>query len=62
MNYALDTPIRKGVYKPEDPKYTPIPPHSGNTTQDHRVFTWLHHRPQKYAIFPKPPESGRDKK
>lgn len=62
MNYALDTPIRKGVYIPEPTKLTPVPPHASNTTQDHRVFSWLQHKPQNHAIFPKPAQSGRDKK
>jgi len=59
MNYFLDTPIKRQVYIPEEPKYTPVPTHHSNQTQEHRVFTWLHHKPQKHAIFPKPPESGK---
>jgi hypothetical protein len=59
MNYALDTPIKRKVFIPEEPKYTPVPAHTSNQTQDHRVFTWLQHKPQNHAIFPKPAQSGR---
>jgi len=59
MNYFLDTPIKRPVYVPEEPKYTPVPPHTSNQTQDHRVFTWLQHKPQRHAIFPLPPQSGK---
>jgi len=61
MNYALDTPIKRSVWVPEDPKWTPVPPSSGQQTQDHRSMTWLHHKPQNHAIFPKEAESGRKK-
>lgn len=61
MNYALDTPIKRGVWIPEETKFTPVPQHSSQQTQDHRVMTWLHHKPQNHAIFPKEPESGRKK-
>jgi len=59
MNYFLDTPIKRMLFNPEVPKIIPIPPHASNQTQDHRIYTWLHHQPQKHAIFPKPPQSGR---
>ncbi len=62
MNYALDTPIKRTTFKPEETKYTPVPPHTSNQTQDHRIFSWLHHKPQNHAIFPRPAQSGRDKK
>jgi len=62
MNYALDTPIKKGIYVPEAPKYIQHQPHTSNQTQDHRVFQWLQHKPQNHAIFPRPAMSGRDKK
>jgi hypothetical protein len=61
-NYALDTPIQRTVYTPEETKWTPVPPHTSNETQDHRIFTWLHHKPQTHAIFPFQAESGREKK
>ena len=62
MNYALDTPIKRSVYVPETPKLIQNPPHTSNQTQDHRIFQWLHHKPQTHAIFPQPAQSGRDKK
>jgi hypothetical protein len=61
MNYALDTPIKRGVFVPETPKLNPIPQHSGQQTQDHRTKTWLLHKPQDHSIFPIPPQSGRKK-
>jgi hypothetical protein len=61
MNYALDTPIKRTTWTPEDTKWTPVPTHSSQQTQDHRSITWLHHKPQSHAIFPIQPESGRKK-
>ena len=61
MNYALDTPIKRTVFKPEEQKLIPIPPHSSGQTQDDRAFKWLHHKPQAHAIFPIPAVSGRRK-
>ena len=61
MNYALDTPIKRTVWNPDDIKWTPVPQHSSQQTQDHRMMTWLHHKPQKHAIFPIEAESGRKK-
>jgi hypothetical protein len=61
MNYALDTPVRRSVYVPPAPVYTPVPQHSSNQTQDHHIFSWLQHKPQNHAIFPKPAVSGRHK-
>lgn len=65
MNYALDTPIKRKVYVPDNdipfaPAYQPAPPQE--TDQTHRKMTWLFHRPQDASIFPKQSESGRDKK
>ena len=65
MNYALDTPTKRKVYVPENdipfaPAYTPS--HTTETDQTHRKMTWLFHRPQDHSVFPKQPESGRDKK
>jgi len=61
MNYFLDTPIKRKVWIPEETKATPVPPHSSQETQTHHTLTWLHHKPQNHAIFPKPAESGRKK-
>lgn len=65
MNYALDTPIKRKVYVPDNdipfaPAYQPAPPQE--LDQTHRKMTWLFHRPQDAAVFPKPPESGRTSK
>ena len=62
MNYALDTPIKRTVFKPQEEKAVQQAPHTSNQTQDHRIFQWLHHKPQTHAIFPLTPQSGRDKK
>jgi hypothetical protein len=62
MNYALDTPIKRTVFKPQEEKSIPVPTHTSNQTQDHRIFQWLHHKPQAHSIFPIAPQSGRDKK
>jgi len=61
MNYALDTPVKRKLWIPADPKAEAVPIHSGQQTQDHRVMTWLHHKPQSHAIFPIDPLSGRKK-
>jgi hypothetical protein len=62
MNYALDTPIKRDVFKPVEQPTVAIAPHTSNETQDHRIFAWLHHKPQMHSIFPLAPQSGRDKK
>lgn len=59
MNYALDTPIQRSTWTPEEPKPVAIPAHSSQQTQTHRTLTWLHHKPQDHAIFPRQAESGR---
>jgi hypothetical protein len=61
MNYALDTPIRRQVFTPKQEIPIPIPPHASNQSQVHRVFQWLHHKPQNHSIFPVPVQSGRRK-
>jgi hypothetical protein len=61
MNYALDTPVKRNLWIPPVPKDTPVEKHSGQETQDHRVMTWLHHKPQAHAIFPLEAQSGRKK-
>jgi len=61
MNYPLSTPIKKGVYVPQETRWTPVPPPTSNQNQMHRSITWLHHKPQNHAIFPLQPESGRTK-
>jgi len=50
MNYALDTPISRKVYVPEEdevpfaPVAQPLP--STETDQTHRKMQWLFHKPQ----------------
>jgi hypothetical protein len=61
MNYFLDTPIKKGIYVPPKPQDNPIPKHSGEETQGHRMLTWLLHKPQNHVIFPIEQQSGRKK-
>jgi hypothetical protein len=62
MNYAVDTPIKRNMYVPENdipfaPAYQPKPP--SETDQSFRNMTWLNHRPTVSKIKT---ESGRDKK
>jgi len=63
MNYSLDTPIHRKLYKlteddlPFAPAYQPKPP--SELDQTHRNITWLHHKTQDISTRP---ESGRDKK
>lgn len=63
MNYSLDTPTDRKLYKiteadvPFAPAYQPKPP--SEIDQTHRNLTWLHHKPQQLLSHP---ESGRDKK
>lgn len=64
-NYALDTPIKRSVYIPEnDVPFAPAfqPPAPSETDQTHRNMTWLHHRPQSVAQTHIKIESARDKK
>jgi len=65
MNYALDTPIKRNVFVPENdipfaPAYQPKP--SGEIDQSFRNMTWLQHKPQETASGHITMESGRDKK
>jgi hypothetical protein len=60
-NYALNTPIKKSTWTPPVEKPVENPTYSGEQTQDHMRFTWLHHKPQSHAIFPIEPLSGRKK-
>jgi hypothetical protein len=58
--YSLQTPwIRKPLVIPDD-KVEKVEPRGANSTQDHRVWQWLHHKPQVYALTPRG-ESGRKK-
>ena len=63
MNYSLDTPIKRKLYKitEDDVPFAPAyqPPSPSETDQTHRNMTWLHHKPPTTQITQ---ESGRDKK
>ena len=59
-NYALNTPIKRGVFVPPAEKPVMNAPHTSNQMQNR--FEWLQHKPQNHAIFPEPAKSGRDKK
>jgi len=60
--YALETPWkRKQLNIPEDEKIA-VEPRGANSDQSHRIFEWLHHKPQAHAIFPKPMEFSRFQK
>ncbi len=64
-NYALDTPIKRAVYVPDnDIPFAPAtqPELPAETDQSHRQFTWLYHRPQTVAATQIESESGRQKK
>ncbi len=62
-NYALDTPVRRKIYVPDDTDvpFAPVehPPHTTEVDQTFRKFQWLFHKPQQHAIFPKEPASAR---
>ena len=66
MEYALNNPIKRNVYVPEDD--TPFalafnPPLSTETDQTHRSMTWQHDNRQKVIGTQIVPESARlDKK
>lgn len=61
MNYALDTPIKRKMWSPPTPLVTQQMPHTSQESQFHHSLTWLHHKPQEYAIFPLEAQSGRKK-
>ena len=65
MNYALDTPVQRNLYIPQESESLKVklPPHTPETDQTHRGLQWLFHRPQDRSIFPAPAQSARlDKK
>jgi hypothetical protein len=63
MNYALDSPISRKIYVPEENEipFAPIsyPPLQSAQDQSHRQMSWLFHKPQDHAIFPVAPKSGK---
>jgi len=66
MNYALNTPIKRNVFVPEnDIPFAPafVPPNVSETDQTHRRMTWQHDNRQKViGIQPKPESARLDKK
>ena len=66
MNYALNTPIKRNVFVPEnDIPFAPafVPPNSAETDQTHRSMVWQHDNRQKVIGTQAKPESARlDKK
>lgn len=65
MNYALNTPVQRNLYIPQENESMKLqlPPHTPETDQTHRNLQWLFHKPQNHVIFPMSSESARvDKK
>jgi hypothetical protein len=66
MNYAINTPIKRNVFVPEnDIPFAPafVPPNPAETDQTHRTMTWQHDNRQKVIGTHLKPESARlDKK
>jgi hypothetical protein len=65
MNYALDTPIKRNVYVPDDVPFAPAytPPNPTEIDQTHRKMTWQHDNRQKVVgTQPKPQSARADKK
>jgi hypothetical protein len=58
--YALETPWKRKPLEIKEEPLQKIEPRGANSTQDHRVFQWLHHKPQNHALTPRG-ESGRKK-
>lgn len=58
--YSLETPWkRKPLIIPDD-KPQEVEQRGANSDQAHRIWQWLHHKPQNYALTPRG-ESGRKK-
>ena len=56
MDYALNSPITRKVYVPEEDEvgFAPVEQPKKNTELDqtHRNMQWLFHKPQQHAVFP----------
>jgi len=65
MNYALDSPLNRKMYIPDENEvpFAPVvqPKASGETDQTHRNLTWLFHKPQN-NISPRPAAKVMKKK
>ena len=66
MNYAINTPVKRGLYVPEnDIPFAPafVPPNPAETNQAHRRMVWQHDNRQKTIASMNMPQSARaDKK
>jgi len=66
MNYAIDTPIKRGLYVPDiDVPFAPafVAPNPAETNQAHRRMVWQHDNRQKAIASSTIPQSARaDKK
>lgn len=58
--YALETPIKRKTLQIFDEPQQPVEPRGANSDQSHRVWQWLHHKPQNYSLTPRG-ESTRKK-
>jgi hypothetical protein len=58
--YALETPIKRKPLEIKEEKPHNIEPRGANSDQAHRIWQWLHHKPQNYALTPRG-ESTRKK-
>jgi len=66
MNYAINTPVKRELFIPDnDTPFAPafVPPNPAETNQTHRNMTWQHDNRQKVIGTQLKPLSGRaDKK
>lgn len=63
MNYALQTPIKKDIFIPDDPThFASVSQHSSQIDQTHRNMTWQHDNRQKVIANQPIPESARSEK
>jgi len=58
--YALETPIKRKTLEIKDEPLQAIEPRGGNSDQAHRIWQWLHHKPQNHSVGPRG-ESTRKK-
>lgn len=62
-NYALDTPIKRSVYVPDDVPFASAysPPIAKESDQTHRAMTWQFDKRQQVIGTQELPKSGRKK-
>ena len=58
--YVLDTPIKRKTFNVQEAPFLRVEPRGANSDQTHRVWQWLHHKPQNHALTPRG-ESTRKK-